>query len=222
MTRTDATPQRPRVVGDEREAATRLLDAAESILVADGYPAVTTRRLGAVAGVNHGLVHYYWDSLEDLLAAVLERFTQRQLDRQRALYGRDVPFLERWREAVGHLLESDRENGHHKVWLELQALAWNRPGMRERVAAVDAARRAVVVEALERAVAAGEVDTRGWPLEAVVALVVTANEGMLLQQRTGAEAGHSALLDVVEQALGGGSGWAHVSPASTGPSSASA
>lgn len=195
----------PRVPGadDERHARTRLLDAAESILVADGYPAVTTRRLGAVAGVNHGLVHYYWDSLEGLLLAVLERFTQRLLDRQRVLYARDAPFLDRWREAMVHLMDSDRDSGYQKVWLELQALAWNRPAMRERVAAVDAAWRAVVTDAFDRAVAAGEVDTHGWPLDAVVALVVTANEGVMLQRQTGVETGHPALLAVAEQVLGG-------------------
>lgn len=198
MTSPLASPDR-----DPAGASTRLLDAAESILIAEGYPAVTTRRLGAVAGVNHGLVHYYWDSLEDLLAAVLERFTARLLARQRALYARDAPFLERWREAMGHLLQSDRESGYQKVWLELQALAWNRPTLRARVAAVDAAWRAVLTEAFARAVAEGEVDTHGWPLEAVVALVITANEGVLLERQTGVETGHAALLAMAEQILGG-------------------
>lgn len=190
---------------EEASASTRLLDAAEAILVAEGYPAVTTRRLGAVAGVNHGLVHYYWDSLEDLLVAVLERFTARLLARQRALYAREVPFLERWREAMGHLLTSDRDSGYQKVWLELQALAWNRPVLQERVAAVDAAWRAVVTEAFERAVAAGEVDLRGWPLEAAVALVITANEGVMLQRQTGIDTAHAALLAAAERLLEGGS-----------------
>lgn len=189
--------------GDEAGASARLLDAAESILIAEGYPAVTTRRLGAVAGLNHGLVHYYWDSLEDLLVAVLERFTERLLARQRALYARDVPFLERWREAMEHLTHSDRESGYQKVWLELQALAWNRPALLVRVAAVDAAWREVLTDAFERAVAAGEVDTRGWPLEAVVALVLTANEGVILERQTGVVTGHAALLAAAEQLLGG-------------------
>lgn len=188
---------------DGVSASTRLLDAAESILIREGYPAVTTRRLGAVAGVNHGLVHYYWDSLEDLLVAVLERFTDRLLARQRALYARDVAFVERWREAMAHLMESDRASGYQKVWLELQALAWNRPPLRARVAAVDGAWRAVLTEAFERAVAAGEVDTRGWPVEAVVALVITANEGVMLERQTGVQTGHEALLAAAEQLLAG-------------------
>lgn len=200
MTRALTTPPRGGVGAD-----TRLLDAAEAILIAEGYPAVTTRRLGAVAGVNHGLVHYYWDSLDELLVAVLERFTERLLARQRALYARDVPFVERWREAMAHLLGSDRENGYQKVWLELQALAWNRPALRARVAAVDASWRGVLTEAFQRAAEAGEIDTRGWPLEAVVALVITANEGVMLQRQTGVDDGHAALLAAAEQLLGGGS-----------------
>ncbi len=198
MTSPLASPTR-----DRADASTRLLDAAESILIAEGYPAVTTRRLGAVAGVNHGLVHYYWDSLEDLLVAVLERFTARLLARQRALYARDAPFVERWREAMGHLLQSDLDSGYQKVWLELQALAWNRPTLRARVAAVAAAWRGVLTEAFARAVVEGEVDTHGWPLEAVVALVMTTNEGVLLERQTGVETGHTALLAMAEQILGG-------------------
>jgi len=32
-----------------------------------GYAGVTTRRLAEAAGVNHGLVHYYFGSSENLL-----------------------------------------------------------------------------------------------------------------------------------------------------------
>lgn len=188
---------------DARAASTRLLDAAEQILREDGYAGVSTRRLGAVAGVNHGLVHYYWGGLDELLLAVLERFTERLVARQRALYERDAPFVERWREAMHHLLESDRENGYQKVWFELQALAWNRPQLRERVAAVDAAWRAVLTDAFARAVAAGELDTRGWPLDAVVALVLTANEGVILERMSGVETGHAALLAAADRVLTG-------------------
>ncbi|HUK68258.1 MAG TPA: helix-turn-helix domain-containing protein [Streptosporangiaceae bacterium] len=44
-----------------------LLDAAERLLAAVGYAGVTTRRLAEEAGINHGLVHYYFGSNEKLL-----------------------------------------------------------------------------------------------------------------------------------------------------------
>ncbi len=63
-----------------------LLDAAERLLVDVGYSGITTRRLAEEAGVNHGLVHYYFGSIENLLVRVLERFTDRLIARQRAMY----------------------------------------------------------------------------------------------------------------------------------------
>ena len=69
------------------------LDAAERLLVEVGYAGITTRRLAGKAGANHGLVHYYLGSMENLLLRVLERFTERLIARQRVMYGAERPFL---------------------------------------------------------------------------------------------------------------------------------
>ena len=92
--------------------------------------------VAAEAGVNHGLVHYYFGSMEELLLQVLERFTDRLIERQTAMYEADVPFLEKWRTAM-RWLEEDVEAGYPKVWWELQAMAWNHPEMQERLVQVD-------------------------------------------------------------------------------------
>ena len=65
------------------QAVNALLDAAESLLVERGYAFVTTRRLAERAGVNHGLVHYYFGSMEEVFLQTLERFTDRLVERQR-------------------------------------------------------------------------------------------------------------------------------------------
>ena len=103
-----------------------LLDAAERLLVDVGHAGITTRRLAEEAGVNHGLVHYYFGSNENLLVRALERFTERLIERQRELYASDVPFVEKWRTAMRYLVSEDV--AYEKVWLELQALALERPG----------------------------------------------------------------------------------------------
>ena len=97
------------------------------------------------AGANHGLVHYYFGSVEQLLVRVLERFTERLIARQRELYAADEPFVEKWRTAMRYLVSEDAT--YEKIWLELQALAWNRPELRERLARVNAEWRAVLTEA---------------------------------------------------------------------------
>ena len=83
------------------------LDAAERLLVEVGHEGITTRRLAEEAGANHGLVHYYFGSMENLLVRVLERFTERLIARQRELYASDIPFVEKWRTAMRFLVEED-------------------------------------------------------------------------------------------------------------------
>jgi AcrR family transcriptional regulator len=169
------------------------LDAAEELLVSVGYAGITTRALAEVAGANHGLVHYYFGSMENLLARVLERFTERMIVRQRAMYSApEVPFIEKWRAAMRYL-DADRE--YQKVWWELQALAWNRPELRERVAHVNAEWRAILTEAFAEPHERYGIEM---PLEALVSLVVTFNEGIILERLSGIHAGQAELLQWID------------------------
>src|ERR671920_1636887 len=171
-------------------ATTALLDGAERLLIASGYAGLTTRRVAAEAGVNHGLVHYYFGSMEELLLQVLERFTDRLIARQRSMYEADVTFLEKWRTAM-RWLEQDVEAGYPKVWWELQAMAWNHPEMLERLARVDATWRILL-----RTHFASALDEYGidFPLEATVSLVMAFNKGIQIEQLSGITAGHAELL----------------------------
>jgi TetR/AcrR family transcriptional regulator len=167
-----------------------LLDAAERLLVDVGYAGITTRRLAEEAGVNHGLVHYYFGSMENLLVRVLERFTERLTARQRAMYSaEDVPFIEKWRQAMRYLVGEDVE--YEKIWLELQALAWNHPELHERVARVNSEWRKVLTDAFDEPRGAYGIDM---PLDALVSLVMTFNEGVILERAQGITAGHRELL----------------------------
>jgi AcrR family transcriptional regulator len=173
-----------------------LLDAAEQLLVEVGYAGITTRRLAEVAGVNHGLVHYYFGSNENLLVRALERFTERLIERQRALYASDEPFIEKWRTAMRFLVSEDFT--YEKIWLELQALGWNHPDLRERLARVNDEWRAVVTEAFE--VPHRELGI-AMPLDALVSLVMTFNLGLIVERLGGIETGHDALLEWIDEWL---------------------
>jgi AcrR family transcriptional regulator len=175
-----------------------LLDAAERLLVDAGYDGITTRRLAEEAGVNHGLVHYYFGSIENVLLRTLERFTERLTQRQRELYAADVPFIEKWRTAMRYLMSEDVT--YEKIWLELQALTWNRPELREPLARVNAEWRAVLTEAFEQAGREYDIEV---PLEALVSLVMTFNQGIMLERLAGIDAGHRELLDWIERRLDG-------------------
>lgn len=192
----------PTGASDKRARATQaILDAAERLLIERGHAGVTTRALAAEAGVNNGLIHYYFGSIEEVLVQVLERFTRRLVERQRAMYASEEPFLEKWTKAWEYQ-DADLESGYSKIWLELQALAWNHPEMRERVARVDAEWRAVLTEAFTEALQHYGVSDR-FPPEALVALVMTFGQGFALERLAGITEGHDALLSWIRGWLEG-------------------
>jgi AcrR family transcriptional regulator len=173
-----------------------LLDAAERLLVDIGYAGITTRRLAEEAGVNHGLVHYYFGSNENLLVRALERFTDRLIARQRELYEGEGPLIDKWRTAMRYLLSEDVT--YEKVWAELQALAWNHPKIRERLARVNAEWRTVLTDAFREPHRELGIEM---PLDALVSLVMTFNIGIMVERLGDIEAGHRELLDWIDQWL---------------------
>jgi AcrR family transcriptional regulator len=184
-------------VSTARSAAEEaLLDAAERVLVGAGHAGITTRRLAEEAGVNHGLVHYYFGSVENLLVRTLERFTERLITRQREMYAADMSFLEKWRTAMRFLMSEDL--AYEKVWLELQALAWNQPDLRERLARVNGEWRAVLTEAFEQPHRELGVEM---PLDALVSLVMTFNIGMMVERLGDIDTGHRELLEWIDAFL---------------------
>jgi AcrR family transcriptional regulator len=181
-------------------AVEAFLDAAERLLIEVGYAGITTRRLASEAGLNQGLVHYYFGSLDEVLLQALQRFTTRLIERQRSLYEADVPFIDQWRRAMEYL-EQDLAAGYPKIWLELQALGWNRPEIRERIARVNEQWRAVLTEAFEKAADEYGLEPPELPLGAVVSLVMTFNQGIELERLSGISQGHDELLAWIDRWL---------------------
>lgn len=179
--------------------AEAFLDAAERLLVEVGHAGITTRRLAAEAGANQGLVHYYFGSIDEVVVQVLERVTDRLVARQREMYGSDAPFIEKWRTAW-RFQEEDLEAGYSKIWMELQALSWNRPDLRPRVEHVNAEWRAVLREAYGGAAQEYGLEDE-FPVEALVAMTMTFAQGFALERLDGIDEGHGELLDWIERWL---------------------
>ncbi len=173
-----------------------LMDAAERLLVEVGHAGITTRRLAEAAGINHGLVHYYFGSNENLLIRTLERFTERLVTRQRNMYAGDEPFVDKWRTAMRYLVSEDVT--YEKIWLELQAMAWNDEGLKERLRHVNQEWRRVLTEAFDEPHRQLGIPM---PLDALVSLVMTFNEGIMLERLGGIETGHRSLLEWIDEWL---------------------
>ena len=174
-----------------------LLDAAERLLIEEGHAGITTRKVAAEAGVNHGLVHYYFGSIEELLFQAMERYTERLLDRQRALYAAEMPFIEKWRTAMRYI-DEDLAAGYPKIWAELHAVAWNRPQFQQRIVQVHLQWREIFGDALARAQDELDFTTTAFSRDAFVALVATFNAGLLLERLVGLDRGHGELLEAMD------------------------
>jgi AcrR family transcriptional regulator len=173
------------------------LDAAERLLVREGAAGISTRQLAREAGQNHGLVHYYFGSVDELLLQALERFTARVLERQRAMYATDAPFIEKWRTAMG-FIEQDLAAGYPKVWAELEALAWHKAELRARLNVVSDQWRSLLRDALAQAIEEYGLDPARCSAEAWAALVMQFNKGLLYERLLGFDRGHAELLATID------------------------
>ena len=142
------------------------------------------------------------------------------------MYAADVPFIEKWRQAM-RFLDEDADSGYQKIWFELQAMGWNDArGARARLQGVHRQWVDVVRPAFEAGLAELGVDPELYPTEAVVALVVTFNEGIMLERLSGVDSGHRAAArhdrPTARATGGGGPRCALDSLTAAGPSAATA
>jgi hypothetical protein len=116
------------------------------------------------------------------------------------MYAADGPFIVKWRTAM-LFLDEDADSGYHKVWLEMQAMAWNVPSVRERLQDVHERWMAVVKPAFDAGLAELGVDKRRFSTDAVVSLVLTFNQGIMLERLSGVDSGHRALLRMIDRTI---------------------
>ena len=131
----------------------------------------------------------------------LERFTARLTERQRAMYAADVPFIEKWRTAMHYLVTEDFDAGYEKIFLELQAIGWNSPEVRRRVASVFTEWYEILMPAFDTGLDELGVDKTVFPTAAVVSLVMTFNLGIEVERLSGFDSGHAALLHMIDTAI---------------------
>lgn len=88
------------------ETAVRILEAARSCLLADGYAALSTRRVAVLAGVPLSQIHYHFGGKQGLILALLDRENTQLVERQRQMYGAETPLWKRYEQACD-FLEAD-------------------------------------------------------------------------------------------------------------------
>ena len=86
-----AESRRGRPAGETREA---LLDATATAIAQHGWSAVTTRQVASIAGVNAGLVHYHFGSMEALRRQAVLAAMAEEIEGPMATLLADLPLLD--------------------------------------------------------------------------------------------------------------------------------
>lgn len=116
---------------DDPSARERILVAAEELFAQAGFDATPTSKIAALATVPKGLVHYYFQRKQDLLAALVERLPDEHIEPASVVVPGDVAAS--LRELVAELDARNRASTllSHLLWRE----ADTHPSVKEALAA---------------------------------------------------------------------------------------
>lgn len=183
----------PRRIGAE-DSATRaaLLDAAQALMVEEGYAAVTSRKVAARAALKPQLVHYYFRTMDDLFVALVRRGAEQSRDRQAAALASDQPLWALWE------MNTDRKG--RAFITEMAALATHRKELRAEIAELARTLRDEQITVLTPVLDRYGVSETLTP-EAFVTLANALGQTLVMEQALGLDAGHAAVRAVVEDLL---------------------
>lgn len=189
-----ASPTSSRRIGSaDSTTRAQLVDAAEQLLVDEGYAAVTSRRVAGKAGLKPQLVHYYFRTMDDLFLEVLRRRAEENLARVERTIAEDPSLRAMW------ALNADQRGA--KLTIELIALANHRKAVRAELARYAERFRELQLDALGAALARAGIDDRQLPPTVAMLLMTGLAQVLGLEQALGITAGHEVAVRYVEQAI---------------------
>ncbi|HEY7225157.1 MAG TPA: helix-turn-helix domain-containing protein [Micromonosporaceae bacterium] len=114
------------------DTRSRIIAAARECLLADGYAALSTRRVADAAGVPLSQIHYHFRSRRGLVLAMLDAEDQVLVQRQRHMYGTEAPLWKQYEQACD-FLDDDLASGYVRVLQEMIAVGWADPAVAGQV-----------------------------------------------------------------------------------------
>lgn len=170
-----AERRRPRAATEEKRR--RILDATEEIMLKEGYAAVSSRSVATAVGIQAPLVHYYFATLDDLFASVLQRRAGRSVERMAEALASAEPLRAWW------ALASDPRGT--AMFVELLAAANHRPALRAEVGSIARDLRRMQLEALDTLLEEYGIDAELFPPALVAAAVQGLAFGAVQDQAAG-------------------------------------
>ena len=122
-------------VTSERVEQTKLdlLQAAQEVLVAEGFAGLSTRRVAAAADTQMSQIQYHFGSKEGMILALFEHMNAGLVSRQATTFDdASMSLSQKWHRACDYL-EEDFASGYVRVFQELIAAGWSNPKIGETV-----------------------------------------------------------------------------------------
>ena len=180
-----------RIGAEDSTTRAVLLDAAQRLMLEEGYAAVTSRRVAAKAGLKPQLVHYYFRTMDDLFLALFRRGAERNLERHKRALASPQPLRRLW----------EFSTAGTGLIVEFTALANHRKAIRAEIAAYAEWFRRLQVEALSGVLEGYGIDPKTFPPVAVMVLMTAISRILAMERGLGMTAGHAEMFALVERYL---------------------
>lgn len=170
----------------------QILDAAEALMVQEGYAAVTSRRLAAHAGMKQSLIYYYFRTMDELFIALFRRMSEQGLVRLQEALRAEQPIRALWN------LYSDRSRT--ALIIEFLALANHRKVVQAEIAQYAEQLRSLELKGLTRLFAERSIEPQIPPL-VVSVLLTSLARGLVQESALGISRGHAPTRSFVDACL---------------------
>ena len=171
-----------------RDAASRtaLLDAAERLMVENGYAAVTSRKVAEAAGLKPQLVHYYFRTMDELFLEMFRRRAAEGVAVQRELLDCPQPLWALWQFSTDPQVAA--------FTTELVALANHRKELRAEIARFSAELRVDAQRMIEQALERSASRFGVIPPAAAVVVLTSVSRVVMMEEALGFSDGHKETL----------------------------
>jgi AcrR family transcriptional regulator len=186
-----------RPVGEDSEKSSKvraaILDATEAIMKEAGYAAVSSRKVERRAGLKSQLVHYYFRTMDDLFAAVWQRYDDRFLENQARVLASDRPLKALWERSI----DPETTTLRH----EFIALANHRKTIRELVARSTKRVLNMQVAAISELFERHEIRSKDYSPVVLVQLLSFVSRSLITQRNLGLSADHAEIVRFIDQTI---------------------
>jgi AcrR family transcriptional regulator len=194
QSRERGTTKRSRRLGMENaRSRTRLVEAADNILIEEGAHAISARQVAERAGLKPQLVHYYFQTMDDLLIAVFRSAQEGYLRRHQAALASHRPLNALW--------NLNNEPQGTRRMMEFIVLAGRRDAVRAVIVESAAQFRKLQVAAISRVMKERGIDRKAFPPAGVALLMATLSRGIVMEDTLGLSLGHAQLRSMVRRVL---------------------